>query len=64
MTHNEVIDVINEINDYLFKTAYDELSFTTMLKVDSYLHNLKEEIRLEGLKNDRSVERNRIEKKK
>ena len=64
MTHNEVIDVINEINDYLFKTAYDELSFTTMLKVESYLHNLKEEIRLEGLKSDRSVERNRIEKKK
>ena len=64
MTHNEVIDVIDEINDYLFKTAYDELSFTTMLKVDSYLHNLKEEIRLEGLKSDRSVERNRIEKKK
>ena len=62
MTHNEVIDVINEINDYLFKTAYDELSFTTMLKVESYLHNLKEEIRLEGLKSDRSVERNRIEK--
>lgn len=64
MTHNGIICVINEINDYLFKTAYDELSFTTMLKVESYLHNLKEEIRLEGLKSDRSVERNRIEKKK
>ena len=64
MTHNEVIDVINEINDYLFKTAYDELSFTTMLKVESYLHNLKEKIRLEDLKSDRSVERNRIEEKK
>lgn len=64
MTHNGIICVIDEISDYLFKTAYDELSFTTMLKVDSYLHNLKEEIRLEGLKSDRSVERNRIEKKK
>lgn len=64
MTHNDVLDVIDEIGDYLFKTAYDELSFTTMLKVESYLHNLKEEIRLEGLKSDRSVERNRIEKKK
>lgn len=64
MTHNGIICVIDEISDYLFKTAYDELSFTTMLKVESYLHNLKEEIRLEGLKSDRSVERNRIEKKK
>ena len=64
MTHNEVIEVINGISDYFYKVAYDEISFTTMLKVDSYLHNLKEEIRLEGLRSDRSVERNRIEKKK
>lgn len=64
MTHNEVVEIINEIGDYLYKTAYDEISFTTMLKVDGYLHNLKEKIRLEGLHLDRSTNRNRTKKEK
>lgn len=64
MTHSEVIEIVNEIGNYLYKTAYEELSFTTMLKVDSYLHNLKEKIRLEDLHLDRSTNRNRIKKEK
>lgn len=58
MTNNEVIELINDISDYLYKTAYEEISFTTMLKVDKFLLELKEKIRLEEVFNDRSQKRN------
>ena len=64
MTEKEVCEVINEIGDYLYKTVYEEVSFTTMLKVDGVLLNLKERIRLEGMKRDRIKKGNGIKKEK
>jgi hypothetical protein len=64
MTEKEVCEVINEISDYLYKTAYEEVSFTTMLKVDGFLLNLKERIRLEGMERDRIKKGNGIKKEK
>ena len=64
MTEKEVCEVINEISDYLYKTAYEEVSFTTMLKVDGFLLDLKERIRLEGMERDRIKKGNGIKKEK
>lgn len=64
MTEKEVCEVINEISDYLYKTVYEEISFTTMLKVDGFLLNLKERIRLEGMERDRIKKGNGIKKEK
>lgn len=64
MTEKEACEVINEISDYLYKTAYEEVSFTTMLKVDRFLLDLKERIRLEGMERDRTKKGNGIKKEK
>lgn len=65
MTDKEVAEIINEINSYLYKTIYEEVSFSTMLKVDKFLMNLKENIRLKGgLINDRTSKGNGTSQKK
>ena len=44
MSNNEVIEIIDKINNYLYKTAYNEISFTTMLKVEKFIEDLKKEV--------------------
>lgn len=45
MTKKEVIEIINNIEDYLRKTAYNEISWTMFLKVDKFFENLKDELK-------------------
>ena len=58
MTKKEVIEIINKISDYLVDKLYGEVSLYTMLKIDKFLLDLKEEIRLEET-NDRITKTNR-----
>lgn len=53
------MQIVDKVIDYYNKNIMNDLSFTKMLKVEGFLHNLKEEIRLEGLKNDRTRKTNR-----
>lgn len=49
--------IIDEVHNMLYRLVYNEISFTTMLKVEDYFNNLKEKIRLEGIENDRVANR-------
>lgn len=59
MTKKEVIEMIVKIEEYLQKTAYEEISWTTFLKVDKFFLDLKEKIRLEEVFDDRTRKTNR-----
>ena len=50
MTQKEIVEYIEK---YIQEKVYDEISFTTMLKVDKFFLDLKEKIRLEETFNDR-----------
>lgn len=58
MSKNKTIEVINCISNYLVNTIYEEISLTSMLKIDKFLLDLKEKIRLEET-NDRITKTNR-----
>lgn len=58
MNNKKFIELLNDINDFLYKNIYEEISFATFLKVEDYLHSLKEKLRLEEVFSDRSKERN------
>ena len=44
MKNIEVVKIINKINDYLYEKLIYEVSLTTMLKVDKFLQDLRDEI--------------------
>lgn len=52
MTHKEVIELVNDINTYIFTVTTNELSFTTMLKVDEYFQKLRNKLIEEMWKTD------------
>jgi hypothetical protein len=59
MKHKEVIELVNDIQSYIFLTTAEELSFTTTLKVDEYFSKLRYKLEKEEYDRDRIKKGNR-----